>query len=61
LKRQVEQLNIRINEIKRQEQVAEVVETDFFRDLQAKANMLRSQHQRKADKAIDQDNPTKNE
>ncbi|MCB0213145.1 MAG: DUF3365 domain-containing protein [Anaerolineae bacterium] len=55
LKQQVAQLHIEINEIRRQEQVAEVTETDFFRDLQTKATKLRGQRRRKADKETEQD------
>lgn len=42
LRRQVEELKIEIDETKRSRQVEEIVETDFFRDLQAKANRMRS-------------------
>jgi energy-coupling factor transport system substrate-specific component len=41
LRRQVEELRIEIDEFKRQKQVREIVETDFFRDLQAKAREMR--------------------
>jgi methyl-accepting chemotaxis protein len=58
LKQQVQELRIQINEIKRQEQVSEVVETDFFRDLQARAKTLRRQRRLRADKEKDQDNQT---
>jgi methyl-accepting chemotaxis protein len=61
LKQQVAQLHIEINDIKRQEQVAELTETDFFRDLQTKAKTLRGQHQRKADKETEQDDPPEQE
>ena len=61
LKQQVEQLHIEINEIRRQEQVAEVTETDFFRDLQNKATTLRKRRQRKADKDTEQDDPPEQE
>jgi HAMP domain-containing protein len=46
LKEQVQSLKIEIDEIKQKQQVAEVVETDFFRDLQAKANQVRQRRQR---------------
>jgi hypothetical protein len=41
LKRQVEELKIEIDEVKRQQQVREIVDTDFFQDLQAKARAAR--------------------
>lgn len=41
LKRQVEELKIEIDEVKRQQQVHEIVDTDFFQDLQAKARAAR--------------------
>ncbi|MBN2548040.1 MAG: HAMP domain-containing protein [Anaerolineales bacterium] len=42
LRRQVEELRIEIDETKRRSQVSEIVETDFFRDLQAKADHMRT-------------------
>jgi methyl-accepting chemotaxis protein len=42
LRRQVEALKIEIDETKRQKQVSEIAETDFFRELQAKARKMRS-------------------
>jgi HAMP domain-containing protein len=41
LKRQVETLRIEINATKRRSQVEEIVETDFFKDLQSKAREIR--------------------
>ncbi len=41
LKKQVKELRIEIDEVKRQKQVTEIVESDFFQDLTAKANNLR--------------------
>ena len=41
LKEQVQQLIIKIDQIRRKEQVNEVVETDFFNDLQKRAGELR--------------------
>jgi HAMP domain-containing protein len=41
LKKQVAELQIVIDEQKRQEQLEEIVESDFFRDLQAKARKIR--------------------
>ncbi len=43
LKGQIAQLHIEIDEYKREKEVAEVVDTDFFRDLQAKAQAMRQQ------------------
>lgn len=45
--RQVEELRIEIDEVKRQKQVSEIVESDFFQDLQAKARGMRRRSQRK--------------
>lgn len=45
LKRQVQQLKIEIDEAKRKQQVSEIIETDFFQDLQAKAREIRRRHQ----------------
>ena len=42
LKKQVEELRIEIDTVKRKKQVAEITETDFFRDLQAKAREQRA-------------------
>jgi hypothetical protein len=42
LKQEVQQLRIEIDETKTARQVAEITETDYFRDLQRKANRLRS-------------------
>lgn len=41
LRRQVQELKIEIDESKRSHQVSEIVETDFFKDLQARANNMR--------------------
>ena len=46
LKQQVRGLRIEIDEVKRQKQVKEIVETDFFQDLTAKAKTLRDRHPR---------------
>ena len=49
LRQQIQQLRIEIDEAKRQKQVDEIVETDFFQDLQAKARaMPHSAHARQA-------------
>jgi CHASE3 domain sensor protein len=42
LKQQIQQLRIEIDEAKRQKQVSEIVDSDFFQDLQAKAQSIRS-------------------
>jgi methyl-accepting chemotaxis protein len=42
LKQQLQDLKIEIDESKRKKQVSEIVETDFFKDLQAKARKMRS-------------------
>ena len=44
LKQQVRDLRIEIDEAKRQKQVKEIVETDFFQDLTAKAQVLRNRN-----------------
>ena len=41
LKQQVAELKIEIDEVKRQQQVGEIVDTDFFQELQAKAQAFR--------------------
>lgn len=41
LKRQLEQLRIEIDEVRRRQQVDGIVETEFFRDLQSKARQMR--------------------
>lgn len=41
LRRQVEELRIEIDEVKRQKQVSEIVESDFFQDLQTRARVMR--------------------
>ncbi|WP_088893872.1 HAMP domain-containing protein [Leptolyngbya ohadii] len=45
LKQQVQELKIEIDEAKRQKQVQEIVETDFFQDLVGKAQTLRQRKQ----------------
>lgn len=49
LRAEVQQLSIEIDDIKRKQQVAEIVDTDFFQDLQAKAQYMRQR--RKGDGA----------
>jgi CHASE3 domain sensor protein/HAMP domain-containing protein len=41
LRQEIQQLRIEIDQVKRQEQVSEIVETDFFQDLRAKARRMR--------------------
>lgn len=48
LRRQVEELKIEIDETKRSRQVEEIVETDFFRDLQSRADRMRTRRSSKA-------------
>ncbi len=43
LRKEIMQLRIEIDETKRQKQVSEIVETDFFQDLQSKARSMRKQ------------------
>lgn len=45
LRRQVEELRIKIDEDKKQQAVEEITETDFFRDLQDKSRNLRNRRQ----------------
>jgi hypothetical protein len=42
LHQQVQQLRFEIDAAKREREVAEITETDFFQDLQAKAKALRA-------------------
>jgi len=41
MRRKIKQLSVQIDEAKRREQVAEITETDYFRDLQQRARKLR--------------------
>lgn len=54
LKRAVMELRVEIDEVKRSQQVQEIVETDFFRDLQAKATRMRERKGRSAAAALDE-------
>jgi hypothetical protein len=47
LKERVRSLKIQIDEKKKQEQVSEIVDTDFFSDLQSRAAEMRNRHARK--------------
>ncbi len=49
LRRQVEELRIEIDETKRASQLEEIVETDFFRELQSKAKHMRKRRTQKND------------
>ncbi len=49
LQQQIQQLKIEIDEVKRQKQVSEIVDTDFFQDLRSKVRSLRSRGQRAAE------------
>ncbi len=46
LKQEIHQLRIEIDEAKRQQQVSEIVDTDFFSDLQARAKEIRKRGRR---------------
>jgi len=46
LKLEIQQLRIEIDETKRQQQVSEIVDTDFFSDLQTRAQEIRSRGRR---------------
>jgi len=50
LKQQVQELKIEIDEVKRQKQVKEIVETDFFQDLRDKARQARQQRRQRRDR-----------
>ena len=41
LKSEIKELRIEIDQLKRQKQVAEITETDFFQDIQQKAALMR--------------------
>ena len=45
LQRQVEQLRIEIDEVKKQRQVDEIVESDYFQSLKSKAATLRQKRE----------------
>jgi nitrogen fixation/metabolism regulation signal transduction histidine kinase len=54
LMRQVEELRIEIDTAKQESQVIEIVESDFFKDLQAKAGKMR-RDRRRGQRTKDQD------
>jgi CHASE3 domain sensor protein/GAF domain-containing protein len=49
LKQEIIQLRIEIDEVKRQKEVEQIVETEVFRDLQARARDLRQRNRRRRD------------
>ena len=51
LRRQVEELKIEIDEAKRSRQVEEIVDSDFFRDLQSRADRMRTRRSKAQDDA----------
>ena len=56
LKQEIQQLRIEIDEVKRQQQVAEITETDFFQDLKNKAEEIRRRGRRSgSDKTAEAD------
>jgi GAF domain-containing protein len=46
LRQEIQQLRIEIDAVKREQQVEEIIETDFFRDLQTKAKEMRQRGRR---------------
>ncbi|MEY2977302.1 MAG: hypothetical protein RLZZ435_1441, partial [Cyanobacteriota bacterium] len=48
LKRQVQQLEIQIDESKRQQSVREITESDFFYEMQAKAKEIRQRRKKRS-------------
>jgi hypothetical protein len=46
LRQEIQQLRIEIDEARRQQQVSEIVDTDFFQDLRSKARDLRRRGRR---------------
>jgi methyl-accepting chemotaxis protein len=53
LKEQVQELRIEINQMRRTDEVQEVVSTEFFRDLQSKAKQMRQQRRNRKSDAED--------
>jgi HAMP domain-containing protein len=60
LKQQIKQLRIEIDEVKRQQQVKEIVDSDFFQNLQAKVRSARERNARPEQQAPDAGAGTKN-
>jgi CHASE3 domain sensor protein/GAF domain-containing protein len=54
LKQQIQQLRIEIDEAKREKQVSEIVDSDFFQDLRAKARSMRSRRPKKGGRSQDE-------
>jgi CHASE3 domain sensor protein len=54
LKQEIKQLRIEIDEARRQQQVAEIVETDFFHNISTRAQELRERRQRKQAGTLDE-------
>lgn len=50
LRQEIQQLRIEIDEAKRKQQVSEIVDTDFFQDLQSKALSIRSRRSKQQEK-----------
>jgi CHASE3 domain sensor protein len=55
LKQEIRQLRIEIDEAKRQKQVSEIVETDFFQDLRERARTLRKRSRREQSRPQNQE------
>jgi GAF domain-containing protein len=51
LRREIKQLQIEVNEVKRQQQVQEIVDSDFFQDLRTKARAIRKRGRAESDPA----------
>jgi hypothetical protein len=49
LEHQIEELRIEINEMKRDRQVAEITESEYFQDLQVQAEKIKERRQRRKD------------
>jgi HAMP domain len=58
LKQQVAELKIEIDQTKRKKQVSEIVDTDFFQELQAKARLIREKKQSAIEPESEAPNPT---
>jgi hypothetical protein len=54
LKLEIRQLRIEIDEARRQQQIAEIVETDFFQNISTRAQELRERRQRKQAGTLDE-------
>jgi len=63
LRQEIQKLRIEIDEVKRQEQVSEIVDSDFFQDLRARAGNLRkrkrgSRARSEAEDVEEEENPS---